>query len=233
MVTVTLSANAGVAIELAGQRIWVDALPGQKREGFSALTPALQQRMLKCEAFFYPDHICFTHCHGDHYSRSLTEATRKLWPKAKLYLPEPEFQDQQLIEGQTVSAGSIRLRFISLPHEGAEFADVKHYGLLISTDGCNILIPGDCAIASPVLEEAIKATTIDLAILDFPWITLGKGRDFLQNTLRAKHILVCHLPFAQDDVNGYRRSAIHAAETLWHPDLRLLLEPMQTEKIEI
>lgn len=235
-ISVTLSANAGTAIFVGGHRIWVDALHERKEPRFSTLTPALQQRLLQTEAFFDPDYICYTHCHPDHYSQKLTRAAKALWPRAKLFLPEKEFADQLLVTGEeyTFEGQGIALRFIRLPHEGSQYADVKHYGLIISGAGCNILCTGDCATASPVLSEAVGNMPIDLAILDFPWITLAKGREFLKQKLRPKHVLACHLPFAQDDISGYRSSARRSVEMLaGEMDLRLLCDPLQTEQINI
>lgn len=234
-INVTLGANAGIAVEAAGCRIWVDALHEQKVPGFSAVTPALQKKMLSCGAFFSPDAICYTHCHPDHYSRRLTLAALRLWPMAKIIAPEPEFADQILITGENteVPLENASLRFLSLPHEGAQYADVKHYGILFSAEGHNVLFAGDCATASPALAEAIGGIPVDLAILDFPWITLRRGREFLQTSLSARHLLICHLPFEQDDTEGYRENTLQAAKTLAHPDVRLLMEPLQTEIIEI
>ena len=235
-VRVTLSANAGVAVEVGGYRIWVDALHEDKQPNFSGLTPLLQKKMLQCEAFFKPDYICFTHCHQDHYSRRLTAAAKAMWPEAKLCLPEPEFEDQILVTGEEMclEAEGFTIRFIRLPHEGVEYGNVKHYGLWISADGCNILIPGDCAVASPALAEAVGKQPVDLAILDFPWVTLGKGNAYVTQTLRPEHILLYHLPFYEDDCCGYRTSANRSVGLLSKQmDIRLLSEPLQTEEIDI
>ncbi len=228
-IKVTHSANAGVSIELGGHRIWVDALHQKKQPGFSAVQPDL----LEHEAFSDPGHICYTHCHEDHFSKELTALAKKRWPRAQLYLPEPIFQKQHLISGDgcVFRDEDLELRFFALPHEGAQYADVKHYGSLISLGGCNILFAGDCATGSPALLEALDGEHIHVAILDFPWITLAKGRTML-NKLQPKHILVCHLPFAQDDVNGYRDSALRSSG-LPDADVRLLLEPLQEEWIHI
>ena len=235
-VKVTLSANAGIAIEINGRRIWVDALHEDKQVNFSGLTPALQREMLRCEAFFRPDYICFTHCHKDHYSRRLTAAAKAMWPEAKLCLPEPEFEDQILVTGEEYcqTDHDLTIRFVRLPHEGSEYRDVNHYGLFIRADGCNILISGDCAVAAPELVEAMGSLPVDLAILDFPWITLGKGRTCVTQTLRPSHILLYHLPFSEDDCCGYRTSANRAAGLLSEQmDIRLLREPLQAEEINI
>ena len=120
-----------------------------------------------------------------------------------------------------------------MPHEGEHFADVRHYGLLLSCQGKNVLIPGDCALASPMLKAAIGDRSIDVALLDFPWITLRKGQQFIEEAIRPKHILAYHLPFEADDINGYRKSAERAANQLSGWGIRLLREPMQSVEINI
>lgn len=226
----TLSANAGVALEIDGRRLWVDALHEKKEECYSSVTPQLQQKMLGCEAFFRPEYICYTHNHGDHYSARLTEAACKLWPEAKVLSPETEVNGPEYI----LEDRELKLHFIQLPHEGERFADVKHYGLLISFHGCNILIPGDCAVASPVLDTAIRGISVDLVLLDFPWITLRKGLEFVYSHFRESHVIVYHLPFEEDDVIGYRPVVQRTVRGLKKPwDVRILQNPLQSEIVNI
>lgn len=179
-VQVTLSANAGVSIQIGAHRIWVDVLHEDKQAGFSAVSPLLLQRILDSDAFRSPSYICVTHDHPDHYSHRLVSRARELWPTTKLCIAKPIH----------ISDGNIDLEFIRLPHEGAQYASVAHYGILISACGKNILIAGDCETASPVLAEAVGERTVDLAILNFPWVTLSKGRTFLTQTLKPRHILL-------------------------------------------
>lgn len=224
-VQITLSANAGVSIRIDKHRIWVDALHEEKQPGFSAVSAQLFQQILSSEAFAEPAYICVTHCHPDHYSQGMVAEARKRWPSAQLLLPENE--------GYRVNAGDLSLEFIRLPHEGAQYANVLHCGILIRYHGKTILIAGDCETASPVLAEAVGKEDIDLAILNFPWVTLSKGRTFLTQTLKPKHILLCHLPFEEDDGNGFRSSARRNAQILAQMDVRLLSEPLQTEIVNI
>lgn len=222
-IQVTLSANAGTAIDIDGRRIWVDALHDEKVEGFSTLTPRLQREMMNHPAFSHPEFICFTHLHPDHYSESLTGVARQLWPNAKLLLP-----------GQSAQTNGVQLRYIRLPHEGAQYADVDHFGLIISYHGCNILIPGDCETASERLTEAVRGLPIHLALLNFPWVTLRKGRRYVQEHFQDSRIIVYHLPFEADDTGAYRaaaRSAVQSLSSGW--DVRLLMQPLQTEEVNI
>ena len=231
-ISVTLSANAGVAICTEQCRFWIDAIHEEKQPGFSAVTPMLQQKMLNHQAFQYPDHILFTHCHPDHYSRKLAKAAFEIWPNAKRYLPQQEFEDQILIAGQDCKLSDRHaISFLKLPHEGAQYAHVMHYGAILRLEGKNILIAGDCATASPVLAQALTGETIHLAILNFPWITLKKGREFIWKYLPQAKLLVHHIPFAEDDINGFREAAQKALAQF--PEGKLLTEPLQTEIVTI
>lgn len=222
-VQVTLSANAGVAIQIGSHRIWVDALHQQKQAGFSAVSEPLLRQILTCDKFASPQYICVTHCHPDHYSQRMVAEAMSRWPGTKLCLPKE----------MKIEADDFTLEFIRLPHEGVQYADVVHYGILITVGGKHILIPGDCETASPVLAEAISGREVELAILNFPWVTLSKGRNFLTQIVKPKHILVCHLPFEKDDINGFRNSAQRNVQLLSNMDVRLLTEPLQTEIVNI
>lgn len=231
---VTLSANAGVALHLGPTRIWSDALHNHKIPGFSTLTPELQLALQSHPDFSRPDLIFFTHCHLDHYSRSLTELALQQNPQALAALPEPAFERQLLLAGERcrLSLGPVSAEFKRLPHEGREYAHVPHYGCLLECGGFRVLIPGDCALAAPALQEFIGGSGIHLALVDFPWITLQRGRRFLEQVVHPEHLLVYHLPFPWDDRWGYRRAAEKASSLLSAiPDVRLLLSPFQRETV--
>ena len=230
-VTVTLSANAGVAIECGGYRIWVDALHDRKVNGFSTVDPQLQAGLLKSPAFAHPDFICYTHCHPDHFSDELTRKALKLWPNAKLLLPEQVFDEQILVSGEeyTYRSDGISIRFIRLPHEGEIYADVTHYGILITIGGKQILIPGDCETAYLGLAEALQNVNVDLALLNFPWLGLRKGRAFLEKYMNPAYTIAYHLPFEKDDRAGYRK----ATEKAVGSEGLLLWNPLQEIKLDI
>ena len=213
----TLSANAGLAIEIGDKRIWVDALHTRKQPGFSCVDENLQKQMLSHPDFRKPDIICYTHCHPDHYSRSLTEAACRIWPKAALLVPEEDMQP--------FSLGDLRITFFRLPHEGAQYADTLHYGIRIDHAGESILLTGDGAVGC----EEMNGMAPNVIVVDFPWISLPKGRRVLLEKIRPGKIVVCHIPFAQDDVNGYREAAANAARQM--ENVYLLQEPLQTVEL--
>lgn len=231
--TVTLSANAGGALSLGTTRLWYDAMHQQKIPGFSTISPALMASLEETPAFFDPDLILYSHCHPDHFSLPLLTAAHRLWPRAKLLLPEAHFPDQILLNGPSrLSLAGLELRFASLPHDGAQYAHVPNYGCILRSGDFRVLLTGDCAVASPALGEFVNGEPIDLAVLNFPWLTLPKGRAAIE-ALRPRHLLIWHLPFERDDRWGYRIAARRAAEKLSSvSDVRLMLDPLQKESFD-
>lgn len=229
---ITFSANAGVVLQLGGIRLWVDALHEEPVSGFSTLTPQLRDAVAAHPDFQSPNLIFCTHCHQDHFSRRLLEQAMERWPLAEVILPERQFENQLLLSQprEKLVVPELTLQFVRLPHEGEQYADVANYGCLLNHDGFRILLVGDCAVASPALREFLLETgPVDLALLNFPWITLSKGRRFIEQFIRPRHLAICHLPFERDDVYGYRRAAFKAMEQVGAQDLRLLLDPLQRE----
>lgn len=229
-IKITLSANAGVCVDIGGKRIWVDALHSKKVPGFSTVSPELLTALWDAPAFQKPDAICYTHIHPDHYSREMTEEALAKWQSAKAFLPQRQLTEQVLVEGQCpeFALGDVILRFLRLPHEGAQYAHTVHYGILILSPEGNVLISGDCAVAAPELLEAVSGVELEAAVLDFPWLTLSKGRSALEG-LNAKNILLYHLPFPEDDGNGYLDSAAKAVSRWEQGNAKLLCNPLQTE----
>lgn len=208
MMRITLSANAGIALEMGGKHIWVDALHNTSVPGFSTLSEEQVELLWEAEPFQAPDMIVFTHCHPDHYSRRLAVEAAGRWPNAEVVLPQPELPQQKLLWGDELVAalGELRLHFFALPHEKEEYADVPHYGLTVSDGQRTVLIAGDCAVNSPALAARLQSVQVDVALLDFPWVTLSQGRAFIEEYIHPKHLVVYHLPFPGDSDGLYNNA---------------------------
>ena len=219
-IKLTLSANAGGALQLGSHRLLIDALHNKKVPGFSTLEEASRQVIFTHPDFIFPELICLTHTHADHYSKSMTDEAMARWTGTKCLMPEPLQQ----------RTGDLEVAFLPLIHDGAAYENTPHYGILLTWQGKNILISGDCRIADEALIRSLMGKQIDLAIMNFPWLTLRKGRECLQTVIKPKHCVFWHLPFLEDDVNGYRSSAEAALRQ--YPG-RLLCDPFQTIELDI
>lgn len=231
--TVTFSANAGGALSLGGAHVWYDAMHRQKIPGFSTISPTLMTALEHTPAFYDPDLILYSHCHPDHFSQPLLAAAHRLWPRAKLLLPEPFFPEQILLQGSPkMELAGLELRFVPLPHDGAQYANVANYGCILRSGDFRVLLTGDCAVASPALADFVDGQPIDLAILNFPWLTLPRGRAAI-DAIHPRHLLIWHLPFQEDDRWGYRIAARRAVDKLTSvSDIRLFLAPLQEEAFD-
>lgn len=217
---------------MGGKKIWIDMLHDAAcSTEFSSVNREMLNQIWSHDLFSPPDVVFVTHCHPDHYKKEMVEMVKQRFPKAVLMLPREDFPDQILICGDTMerTVCGVNFRFFSLPHEKVPYETVPHYGAMISCDGFSVLVTGDCEMASPVLADQLNAQ-VDLALVDFPWVTLKKGRDFIQRYISPEHLLVYHLPFHADDRWGYREAARRSAALLEIPDVRVLTEFLQTEQ---
>lgn len=229
----TLSVNAGLALNTDGLRIWVDAVHDQKVMDFSTLMPQMQRQLFENEAFENPDVIAFTHCHPDHFSKSLCLEAMERYPDARLILPEQQLPRQTLISGNEMMirvAGRL-LTFRRLTHQGPEYRNVPHYGLMVEDGGEHILVLGDCELCSYELQDWVRDYQIDTVFATFPWVTLPQGRRFIQDVLRPKCLFVYHLPLQKDDLCHYRAATEKWAKAMEGVcQVRLLTEAFQQEQ---
>ncbi len=226
----TLVANAGLLIRLGPAVILADALHDRQVESWSTVTEDRWRTLQTLLPAAGPDLILFTHCHPDHFSPRLAARAMERWPGAKLVLPEQRLAGQRLIDAQreTVSLPGGTVRLARLPHEGAAFAKVRHYGCVLEHGDFRLLLTGDCALCAEALASfAGDCGPIDAAVAPFPWLTLRRGREFLQERIRPGQLVICHLPFAGEDMYGYRTAAQKAAPLWQASPLTLLTEPFQ------
>lgn len=234
---ITLSANAGTVIEAEGCKLWSDVLHNEQVPGFSSVSEDLWLAIRRSAAFRDPDLIFYTHRHPDHYSRALTTRARAAFPRARLAAPFQDFEHQVLLSeasGELLLPGG-RLRYARLPHEPEDYTEmVPNYGCILEAGGYHILIAGDCATADSSLAAFVGDTPIHVALLNFPWGALGKGRNFLRNYIRPEHLVLYHLPFAQDDLYGFRGAVAKTLRMIQDiPDVRVLQDPLQELVIEL
>lgn len=174
-----------------------------------------------------PNVIAFTHKHQDHYSAELTAKAIKTWPSTKVILPEG------VSDKQEICIGDIKLRFIKLSHAGKEYKDVEHYGVIIKGANQTILVSGDCEICDEKLLDETQNERIGISIMNFPWVTLRKGRAAIESLIKPKHLIVAHLPFEEDDIYGYFPATEKAIKNMDKAaDIRIFHRFLQKECFE-
>ena len=252
--TVLLTANAGFFISVGDISLAVDAFPRMSDRGFSALSEDHFQQLCQRSDLADIRYVIATHDHGDHYSKRWNEQFLQCHPQARFIGAVTEERGPQnknshagslpvdppiLLRSDrpTYYLPGITFEFLRLPHEGADFADVTNYGCLatispscnaISSSAnsgpCRILFVGDAKPADPTIAEWIGGRHIDLALLNFPWIALPKGRRFIEEYLPNTKIGVIHLPYEADDRNHYVTAARKATEQITTHAITLFTE---------
>lgn len=210
------TANAGVLISYRDKNILIDALHDRKTERFSTLSSDKVNLLRSMDIFSNIHAMIVTHKHSDHYSPSLVSEWLLRNPDAILFMPELEYHNQVALSGRevTITQNDMILRFWRLKHDGKEYADDQNYGCLLKFSGMTVLVLGDCMVNEPTLAEFIKDEKIDAAFLNFPWITLSRGRDTIRELIKPKHLRIFHLPFPEDDTHRYLESTRRSADKL-------------------
>ncbi len=232
--------NAGLSITFPSALIWIDAVHTKKAPTYSTVTPAIWKQMLQDpdyvgNNFSGPDALAFSHCHIDHFTSDLVQESKRLWPETKLILPEIYFPDQIYINGSGMYAdiNDVSLHFIKTKHSTRRFYNKTHYSIMINDRGIKIFMPVDTSMSDPAMHYYAVRTNVDIAIVDFVWVLLGKGREIIEKDIRPKHLLVYHLPFEQDDHWNYHAQLEEALKLLTVPDVRVFTMPLQKEIITI
>lgn len=233
-VKIISTANAGILIDLGEKKLLIDAFHTEPYDIYPTVTPELFERIKNDPAFSDPDFLIYTHCHPDHFSAEMTEEYARLRPDMLTILPEEKADGLVLKDPvENFSFGDLELSFIRLPHENAVYAEVPHYGVLIRYRDLTVFDPGDCEIASEELIDPLFGKKIDIAVLNFPWLALRRGRKFLKEIIRPAHIAACHLPDPAKDSYGFENNLERIIKKDFaDADVRILAHPLQIEAFE-
>lgn len=210
---VMLTANAGVLICYHDKKILVDALHSEKTNRFSRVPDEILRKAVNGEGDFADvDVALFTHDHPDHYNKNWTLRLLERNPNIRLVSPIRDFADRKNVHVLTRPREDLTMSGIGIVckrilHDGSEYASVANYGYMLDVNGCHILILGDGVMDVKAISAFMDGFETDFALLNFPFLTLKRGRDIIDRVIGAKQTLLFHLPEIGDDINGYASAA--------------------------
>lgn len=231
--TATLIANAGVLVEMCGVKILVDALHRRKTEQFSRVGKDLFDKIVTGKGeFAHIDLMLNTHDHPDHYDADGMRAFIANHPETNVLSPArlagPNVY-RLAGEEHRLDFGDIHARAKKLVHDGPQYAHIPNYGFVVEVCGWRGLFLGDAAMNEVSVGGLVAGEKIDAAFLNFPYVTLVRGKRLVREVIRPKNVVVFHLPFAEDDIGNYRRVTKYIvekdAETM--PPVRVLWDEGQ------
>ena len=234
------SVNSGICITLPdNKKVWVDFYPSIRTPLWGFMSDSDWEETKKDPEIFPPDTVLTTHCHPDHFSLKRTAELMKIMSPQNICYPAGGAYSsscQAVMSGDSLSCdkitgdfaerqfGKLCVRFIKSTHSGKQFSDVPHYSIMLTYGGKNIFISGDAHVAEGDLTDRLSLMRTDLAVLNFPWATLSRGRELIEEAIRPSHVLLVHLPEASNDPYCYRDAAFSQSSLLKVPDVRLLTE---------
>ncbi|MEI6100271.1 MAG: MBL fold metallo-hydrolase [Eubacteriales bacterium] len=229
---VLLTANAGVLICCKNKKILVDALHNTKTFRFSRVPDELLKQIADGSGDFADvDLLLFTHDHPDHYSKTWTQRCLERNPSVQIVSPIHDFSERDNVHFLTRPKEELHIAGIEvtcrlLQHDGTEYAGLRNYAYLLDIDGTHILLLGDGAMDAKAIQSVLEGWKVNLAILNFPFLTLKRGRDIMNQVICADKYLIFHLPSIEDDINGYAAAAGRTIQKIYQnsPAIKILEE---------
>ena len=243
-VTIEFAENMAMCIKFPGKKIWIDINPHIDTPSFSYVKND-QWNIIKTDPKWAPPtEVFFTHLHADHYSDYRTEEISELFPEVPIISPfgfcfgggKKYQQETEEIPGIRIhgyddyvyESEGLKATFIRTVHSSKYFIDAPHRSILLEYGGKSVFISGDAHVTEPMLVDRLENMHVDLAIVNFPWITMEKTRSVLENYMAPSHVLLVHIPGPDHDFDGYRALTAGCTAYLKTPDVKSALTPMST-----
>lgn len=205
------TANAGVLLELDGVTILMD---GVCREVKPYPTTPPEERDALCKSF--PDVVCFTHAHKDHYDPAFAALYEKQTGGA-IFGPEALPGCKATMEAKTVKG--IRVQPLSSRHIGAAGKTTPHASFIL--EGSKIIwFLGDAAPMQWKGRQELPKP--DVLIAPYAYANTESSWAFTKS-LGAERIFLVHMPEPACDTIGLWQ----AVTTVTEGDDVITILPMQ------
>lgn len=184
------TANAGVLLKLDGISILMDGVCREVKP-YPATPP--EERARICES--YPDMVCYTHAHKDHYDPTFAAAYQKQTGGVIL---GPEDLPGCVSDLTTQQAGTVTVTAYESRHIGGAGKTVSHASFIVKGSKC-VWFLGD---SSPVLwKNRQDLPKPDVLIVPYAYTITPSGWSITQS-LGAEKVILLHMPKREDDSIG-------------------------------
>lgn len=214
---VTHIANAGVLIVYKDIKLLIDGIHKVHTPPFESVKDDMLNKIIRGDdPIGQIDIALFTHDHQDHFDLASTKKFVEM--NNKVLVVGPKSLCTQLrqvllgdkdrsriitsdLAGVPIDYGDgISIKSISIPHEGKKYLDVENIGFLIDLYGIKVLHLGDAALTEMANSRfRVLTDQVDVALLNFPFVTLGRGRQIISEVIRPGKVYVLHLPNQWED----------------------------------
>ena len=184
------TANAGVLLKLDGVSILMDGVCREIKP-YPATPP--EERARICES--YPDMVCYTHAHKDHYDPTFAAEYQKQTGGVIL---GPADLPGCNCSMQDVTVGAVTVQVLQSRHIGGAGKTISHASFIVKGSRC-IWFLGD---SSPLLWKGRDdLPKPDVLLVPYAYTTTPTGWTISQS-LGAERIVLLHMPDRADDTIG-------------------------------
>lgn len=206
MLKLTSLCNAGIRIEYAGCSLLVDGIC-QNFGGFDGLSAPLFQEML-CGSGPYASlsGVLFTHCHPDHFDRQRVELLRGANPGCTFFIP-----DEKTFSRGCIQCGPFSVSYFETPHMPQDFAQVRHFVLLVTAGTETVYLAADAVLDAAVHRSILDGRHPTYIFVNPVYLAVEETRLLLE-ALRPRQLFVYHIPSDLSNRNSMRRKAERSVE---------------------
>lgn len=206
MLKLTSLCNAGIRIEYAGCSLLVDGIC-QGFRGFDGLSQPLFEEMLHgIGPYASLSGVLFTHCHPDHFDLPRVELLQNAHPGSTFFIP-----NEKTFSNGCIQCGPFSVSYYETPHMPQDFAQVRHFVLLITAGTETVYIAAD-AVLDAAMHHVILGDCRPTYIFVNPvYLAVAETRQLLE-ALHPQRLFVYHIPSDLSNRNSMRRKAERSVE---------------------
>lgn len=240
---IELVSNCGLYIQKGEQKILLDALFDANKYFSPPPFKLLEAVKGREEKYSHTPYLIFTHDHVDHFSQEMTEDYVKYNDVEKIFLPprvslatgeEKAFHYGEAFDevyeyrvGEEIELRAYRTKHMPI----REKEEIFHYTLELNLSGKKILILADAHPRAYNFKTIEPRAPYDLVFANPLFFNMSSGGNLITDVFKARHIVVYHLPFPEDDQYDLISTTEKTAELFRkrHPDIpvELLYRPEQ------
>lgn len=206
MLKLTSLCNAGIRIEYAGSSLLVDGIC-QDFRGFDGLSQPLFEEMLHGSGPYASlSGVFFTHCHPDHFDPQRVELLRRVRPECTFFIP-----DEKTFSKGCIQCGPFSVFYCETPHMPQDFAQVRHFVLLITAGAETVYIAADAVLDAAMHRSILGDCRPTYIFVNPVYLAVVETRQLLE-ALHPQRLFVYHIPSDLSNRNSMRRKAERSVE---------------------
>lgn len=225
-----LVSNAGILIKYECIKILIDGIYIDETGFFSQVPEkVIKQYKSGKGCFGNIDYILFTHNHQDHFSMKALQIYLKYNTPKLVFLPcittdesenlkkKFEMKNIKFIESLKIKQHkkyiieqNIMIDVYKTTHCGEEFKDICNLCYLITINDKSILFTGDADMNESNFWFINKFKNVNILIINGVFFQSNEGKKLIKELINPDEIIVCHIPFQEDDKNSWRKYILRA-----------------------